>query len=156
MGREVFFTFLFRGGRGAVSVGMTLTRRTAFLSVAFCVNAAFAANIDPTPGRTVEIIADKDNTFKLANGSKGPLELKAGEVVKFKVTSHFGGEKARDGAVHSFVVRKLREKGWSVRLKEGVQEFVLTAPAAGKYLIECTVECGHGHDTMNMAMVVAK
>lgn len=106
--------------------------------------------------RTVEIVADKDNTFKVAGGQKGPLMLKAGEVINFKITSVFGGEKARDGAVHSFVVRNLRDKGWSVRLKEGVQEFTLTAPSAGKYLIECTVECGKGHDTMNMEMVVSK
>jgi heme/copper-type cytochrome/quinol oxidase subunit 2 len=76
--------------------------------------------------------------------------------VKVKITSYFGGEKARDGAVHSFVVRKLRDQGWSVRLKEGVQEFTLTAPGPGKYLIECTVECGPGHDDMNMHMVVVK
>jgi hypothetical protein len=106
--------------------------------------------------RTVELIADKDNKFKLANGQSGPLTLKSGEMIKFKITSLFGGEKARDGAVHSFVVRKLRESGWSVRLKEGVQEFTLTAPKPGNYLIECTVECGPGHDDMNLKMVVVK
>ena len=108
--------------------------------------------------RTVELIADKDNRFKLPNGQQGPLTLKAGEVVKFKVTSLFGGEKAKDGAVHSFVVRKLRDNdpAWSVRLKEGVQEFTVTAPKPGNYLIECTVECGSGHDNMNLKMVVVK
>jgi hypothetical protein len=106
--------------------------------------------------RTVELIADKDNRFKLADGQKGPLVLKFGEVVKFRITFFFGGEKARDGAVHSFVVRKLREQGWSVRLKEGVQEFTLTVPSPGNYLIECTVDCGPGHDDMNMKMVVVK
>ena len=105
--------------------------------------------------RTVQMVADKDNRFNLADG-KDVLTLKAGEEVHFKITSHFGGEKARDGAVHSFVVRKLRDKGWSVRLKEGVQEFTLTAPGPGKYLIECTVECGRGHDAMNFKMVVVK
>ncbi len=111
---------------------------------------------EPRTARTVELIADKDNRFKLANGQGGPLELKAGETVKFKITSLFGGEKAHDGSVHSFVVRKLRDQGWSVRLKEGVQEFTLTAPPPGKYLIECTVQCGPGHDDMNMKMVVVK
>jgi len=82
--------------------------------------------------------------------------VKAGEMVHFKIASAFGGEKARDGSVHSFVVRSLREKGWSIRLKEGVQEFTLKAPSAGHYLIECTVECGKGHDDMNMKMVVTK
>jgi heme/copper-type cytochrome/quinol oxidase subunit 2 len=107
-------------------------------------------------GRVIEIIADKDNKFKLAGGKQGPVELKVGETVTFKVTSLFGGEKARDGAVHSFVVRKLRDKGWSVRLKEGVQEITLAAPPPGKYLIECTVECGPGHDDMKIQMIVSK
>jgi len=106
--------------------------------------------------RTVEMIADKDNKFKLAGGQQGPLTLKAGETVKFRITSLFGGEKAHDGSVHSFVIRKLRDKGWSVRLKEGVQEFTLTVPPPGNYLIECTVDCGPGHDNMNFKMVVVK
>ena len=106
--------------------------------------------------RIVELIADKDNKWKLADGQKGPVLLKSGETVTFRIKSLFGGEKARDGAVHSFVVRKLREKGWSVRLKEGVQEITLTAPPPGNYLIECTVECGPGHDDMNIKMVVVK
>ena len=109
-------------------------------------------------GRIVELIADKDNRFKFPAGQHGPLTLKAGEVVTFRVTSLFGGEKAKDGAVHSFVVRNLRDKdpAWSVRLKEGVQEFTVTAPKPGNYLIECTVECGPGHDNMNLKMVVVK
>jgi heme/copper-type cytochrome/quinol oxidase subunit 2 len=123
---------------------------------ALCVGGALSLAAAGGAARTVEIIADKDNTFKLAGGEKGTLTLKAGEVINFKINSLFGGEKARDGAVHSFVVRSLRDKGWSVRLKEGVQEFTLTAPSAGKYLIECTVECGKGHDSMSMPMVVVK
>jgi plastocyanin len=112
----------------------------------------------PAVARTVELIADKDNKFKLAGGQKGPLTLKSGDVVKFRVTSFFGGEKAKDGALHSFVVRKLRDNdpAWSIRLKEGVQEFTVTAPKPGNYLIECTVECGPGHDNMNLKMVVVK
>jgi len=106
--------------------------------------------------RTVELIADKDNKWKLADGQKGPVMLKSGETVRFRVKSYFGGEKARDGAVHSFVVRKLRDKGWSVRLKEGVEEFTLAAPPPGNYLIECTVECGPGHDDMSIKLVVVK
>jgi heme/copper-type cytochrome/quinol oxidase subunit 2 len=104
----------------------------------------------------VDLVADKDNKWRLSDGSLGPVTLKAGETVTFRIKSLFGGEKARDGAVHSFVVRKLRDKGWSVRLKEGVQEFALTAPAPGTYLIECTVECGKGHDDMKIKMVVTK
>jgi heme/copper-type cytochrome/quinol oxidase subunit 2 len=118
--------------------------------------AAPIARAEGSAARTVELLADKDNKFKLGDGSSGPLVLKSGETIRFKVKNLFGGEKARDGAVHSFVVRKLRDKGWSVRMKEGVEEFTLTAPAPGNYLIECTVECGPGHDNMNMKMVVTK
>ena len=92
--------------------------------------------------------------FLLAGGQKGPLVLKAGEIVTFKITASSMGPKAKDGAIHSFVVRKLRAQGWDVRLKEGVQEFTLTAPLPGEYLIECTVFCGAAHDAMNLKMVV--
>jgi len=103
--------------------------------------------------RTVEIVAGKDNTFRLP-GNQKVLTLHAGEKVHFKITSSFGGEKARDGSVHSFVVKNLRDQGWDVRLKEGVQAFDLVAPPKGEYLVECTVKCGPGHDTMNFKMVV--
>ena len=117
-----------------------------------------ASAAGPTAGRTIELIADKDNRWRFPDGQKGPVTLKSGEVVKFKITSYFGGEKAKDGALHSFVVRKLRDNdpSWSVRLKDGVQEFTVTAPKPGNYLIECTVECGKGHDDMNIKMVVTK
>ena len=106
------------------------------------------------PARIVTMIADKDGRFKLADGKKGPLALEAGERITFRITAYAGPEMARDGAVHSFVVRKLRDQGWDVRLKEGVQEFTLTAPPPGEYLIECTVKCGPDHDSMNLRMVV--
>lgn len=115
--------------------------------------AASLAGANAAP-RKIELIADKDNRFKLADGKKGPLVLKSGEQVTFRITAVFGGEKARDGSVHSFVIRKLRAQGWDVRLKEGIQEFTLAAPPPGDYLIECTVKCGPGHDSMNLRMVV--
>ncbi|HEX4808354.1 MAG TPA: hypothetical protein VH325_05465 [Bryobacteraceae bacterium] len=120
-------------------------RRVALMLLLTC--GAFAQT------RTVEVFAGKDNRFRLASGDN-VLTLKAGEKVRFKLVSAFGGEKSRDGSVHSFVVKKLRDQGWDVRLKEGVQEFDLTAPGPGEYLIECTVKCGPGHDTMNLKMVV--
>ena len=127
--------------------------RALILATAMAAGAHWLGGADPAI-RTVEMIADKDNRFKLADGRKGPLVLKSGEKVTFKITAYPGSERARDGAVHSFVVRKLREQGWDVRLKEGVQEFTLTAPPPGEYLIECTVKCGSGHDSMNFKMVV--
>jgi plastocyanin len=132
----------------------THTRWIAVAAAALWLGGAVSFVWADAPGRTITLIADKDNRFKLADGKKGPLVLEHGERVTFRVTAVFGGEKARDGAVHSFVIRKLRDQGWDVRLKEGVQEFTLTAPPPGDYLIECTVKCGPGHDSMNMRMVV--
>lgn len=103
--------------------------------------------------RMIEITAGRDNVFHLPGNTK-TLTLKAGEQVHFRITSGFGGERARDGSVHSFTVRVLRDQGWDVRLKEGVQEFTLTAPPPGEYLVECAVKCGPGHDTMNFKMIV--
>jgi heme/copper-type cytochrome/quinol oxidase subunit 2 len=105
------------------------------------------------PARTVVLTADNDN-FKLAGGLKGPLILNAGERVTFRITASSSGPQAKDGAIHSFVVRKLRAQGWDVRLKQGVQEFTLTAPPPGEYMVECTVYCGAAHDAMNLKMVV--
>ena len=79
----------------------------------------------------------------------------AGEAIVLRITSHFGGEQARDGSQHSLVVKKLRDHGWDIRLKEGTQDYALTAPQEqGEYLIECTVKCGRGHDDMNMKLLV--
>ena len=108
-----------------------------------------------TDRRVIEVIADKDNTFKVVGQNKPVMFLKAGERIVLRITSHFGGEQARDGSVHSFVVKKLRDQGWDIRLKEGTQEYSLVAPQQlGEYLVECTVKCGRGHDDMNMKLVV--
>ncbi len=101
----------------------------------------------------VEIVAGADDAFHLPGNAK-VLHLKSGEPVHFKIDARFGGEKSRDGSVHSFVVKSLRDKGWDVRLKPGIQEFDLTAPPAGEYLVECTVKCGPGHESMNFKILV--
>ena len=108
-----------------------------------------------TKQRVIEVIADKDNSFKIPGVAKPVITLKPGEVVIFRITSHFGGEQARDGAQHSFVVKKLRDLGWDIRLKEGTRDYTLVAPQqAGHYMIECTVKCGRGHEDMNMKLIV--
>jgi heme/copper-type cytochrome/quinol oxidase subunit 2 len=105
--------------------------------------------------RVIEVTADKDNLFKVSGRSNSVIVMKPGEKAIFRVTSHFGGEKARDNAVHSFVVKKLRDQGWDVRLKEGTEDIPLVAPQeTGEYKIECTIKCGRGHDDMNMKLVV--
>jgi hypothetical protein len=117
-----------------------------------------AATITPAPrGRLVEVLADNDNVFKIPGQKKAIIYAKVGEPLHIKITSHRGGESAHDGAVHSFVIKKLEAQGWDVRLMEGVQEFdVVAAPAPGEYLIECTVKCGLMHEDMNMKLIVTK
>ena len=105
--------------------------------------------------RVIEVTADKDNVFKVPGQGKPVIVMKPGEKAVFRITSHFGGEKANDGTEHSFVVKKLRDQGWDVRLKDGTQDVTLVAPQqTGEYKIECTVKCGRGHDDMNMKLVV--
>lgn len=111
----------------------------------------------PNQPRIIEVIADKDNTFKVPGKSKPVITLSPGEVVTLRITAHFGGEKSRDNYVHSLVIKRLREQGWDLRLKEGTEDFTVTAPqVTGEYLAECTVKCGRGHDDMNMKVIVKK
>jgi heme/copper-type cytochrome/quinol oxidase subunit 2 len=127
---------------------------TALMVTGLIAASAFSAGAT-VGGRVIEGIADKDNTFKVPGQKKPVITVKPGEQIVLRITSHFGGEQARDGSQHSFVVKKLRDQGWDIRLKEGTQDFTLVAPQEqGDYLIECTVKCGRGHDDMNMKLVV--
>ena len=107
--------------------------------------------------RTIEIIATHDNTFQIP-GQKSPvIHAKAGEPLTLKVTAQKGSEWAKDGAVHSLVIRSLRDQGWDYRLHEGAQVLQAKAPESpGEYVIECTVKCGRGHDDMRMKLIVEK
>jgi heme/copper-type cytochrome/quinol oxidase subunit 2 len=131
--------------------------RTIFVaSVTIVLLSGFGVALGPsTEPRVIEVIADKDNLFKVPGQGKPVIVMKPGEKAIFRITSHFGGEKAGDNAVHSFVVKSLRDQGWDVRLKEGTEDIPLVAPQqTGEYKIECTVKCGRGHDDMNMKLVV--
>ncbi len=109
---------------------------------------------EQTP-RTIEIVADSENHFRVTGQTRQVLVVKASEPLLLKITAHRGSEMARDGAVHSLVIRSLRAEGWDLRLKEGVQEQAVRAPSKpGTYLIECTVRCGAGHDNMNLKLEV--
>jgi hypothetical protein len=107
--------------------------------------------------QTVEITAASDNTFRVAREKSPVIRAHAGEFLRLRVTSHRGSELARDGAVHSLVIRSLRNDGWDIRLFEGTHDYEVKAPSTpGDYLIECTVKCGRGHDDMRMKLVVEK
>ncbi len=105
--------------------------------------------------RVIQVIADKDNHFKVPGQKQPVITVKGGEVVRLKITAQKGTEWDKDGAVHSFTIKELKDQGWDLRLKEGTQEFTLVAPKEpGEYTVECTVKCGEGHDDMRMKLVV--
>jgi len=105
--------------------------------------------------RLIDVIADKDNRFKVPGQKKPVITVKAGEVVRLRITSRKGLDWHKDGWVHSFTITALKDQGWDLLLKEGVKEFVLVAPPEpGEYVVECTVMCGKGHDDMRMTLVV--
>jgi heme/copper-type cytochrome/quinol oxidase subunit 2 len=134
-----------------------LVRTLVASSLTSAVLSGFAvAGCPTTPQpRIIQVTADKDNLFKVPGQNKPVIVMKPGEKAIFRITSHFGGEKAKDDAVHSFVIKKLRDQGWDVRLKEGTEDIPLVAPQeTGEYKIECTVKCGRGHDDMNMKLIV--
>jgi heme/copper-type cytochrome/quinol oxidase subunit 2 len=138
---------------------MIRRRILTFLLTAFLVGVVLSglglAFGQASQARVIEIIADKDNTFKVPGQNKPVVVMKPGEKAIFRITSHFGGEKGKDNSVHSFVVKELRDQGWDVRLKEDTEDIPLVAPQeTGEYKIECTVKCGRGHDDMTMKLVV--
>lgn len=104
--------------------------------------------------KTWEIVADKDATFKMVGQKKAVIAVKAGQIVKIRVIGKKGPESDKTGKVHSFTINDLKDQGWDVALKEGVNEFTLVAPEPGEYDIICTVKCGPGHDDMKMKLVV--
>lgn len=107
--------------------------------------------------RVINVIADKDNRYKVPGQANPVITVKKNEVIKLRITAHKATEWDKDGTVHSFTIKELKDQGWDLRLKEGVQEFTLVAPAdPGEYQIECTVKCGDGHDDMKMKLIVTE
>jgi heme/copper-type cytochrome/quinol oxidase subunit 2 len=105
--------------------------------------------------KTISVIADKDNMFKIPGQKLPVITLKVNEVVHLRITANKSTEWDKDGTVHTFTINALKDQGWDLRLKEGTQDFTLVAPAEpGSYVVECTVKCGQGHDDMKMRLVV--
>lgn len=115
-----------------------------------------AAEGGATGPRFIDITADQDNKFKVPKEKTPVVRMKVNEVAVLRITSRKGGEwDEKDGAVHTFTINALKDKGWNFRLKEGTQKFPVVAPSApGEYLVECTVKCGKGHDDMRMKLIV--
>jgi hypothetical protein len=105
--------------------------------------------------RVIQVIADKDNRFKVPGQKQPVITVKAGEVIRLRITSRKGLDWHKDGWVHSFTITALKDQGWDLLLKEGTHEFTLVAPAeAGEYVVECTINCGRGHDDMRMKLLL--
>ena len=129
-------------------------RIVALVAVALLAAAAPSA---AQPPKVWDVVADKDNTFKILGQKKAVITVKAGQVVKIKVMGRKGPEFDKNGSVHSFTINDLKDQGWDLAVKEGVNEFTLVAPAAaGEYEIICTVKCGQGHDDMKMKLIVTR
>ena len=107
------------------------------------------------PPKVWEVVAAKDNTFSVVGQKKAVITVKPGQVVRLKVTGQKGKEFEKDGSVHSLTINDLKDQGWDLRVKEGVNDFTVVAPATpGEYEIICSVKCGQGHDDMKMKLVV--
>ena len=115
------------------------------------------AGTEPGP-RIIDITADSDNRFKIPKQKDPVISMKVNEVAVLRITSHKGGEwDDKDGAVHTFTINALKDRGWNFRLKEGTQKFPVVAPGEpGEYAVECTIKCGKGHDDMKMKLVVTR
>ena len=126
-----------------------------FLFVAMIVPSLYVLAQQP---RVIQLTADHDNRFKVPGAKEPVITVKPNEVIKFRITAHKGTETdpKYPGCVHTFTIKELKDQGWDVCLKDGMNEFVLVAPGKpGDYKIECMSKCGKGHDDMNMKMTVA-
>jgi len=107
--------------------------------------------------KTYEVVADSDNVFKVTGQKKAVITVKAAQVIKLKIIGKKGQEMSKDGSVHSFTINALKDQGWDLPVKEGVNEYTVVAPAEpGEYVVECAVKCGNGHEDMKMKLVVTK
>lgn len=119
----------------------------------------FLATAAAGQSRVIEILADKDSHFKIAGQNNPEITVKAGEQVILKINARRGKTWNRDGAIHGFTL--LRQKnhakvpGWDLELRQGAQEFTLTAPSEpGEYEVLCTVICSEDHEGMRMKFIV--
>lgn|SRR5690242_16766925 len=107
---------------------------------------------------TINLLADRDSTFRLVGADTSELNLVAGEPVLLRVEARKAKSMNRDGSVHGIVLLDRDRKpvpGWDLLFKQGVQEVQLTAPAeAGNYEAVCTVICSAAHEHMKLRVVV--
>ena len=137
-----------------------LRNRFKQLSILTIFAAFFVASM-PSFGqaRVIEVLADKDSHFKIAGMSRPEITVKAGEPLLLRINARKGKTWNRDGTVHGFTLLRAKDhskvSGWNLELKQGQQEFSLTAPAEpGEYEVLCTVICSEEHEGLRMKFVV--
>jgi heme/copper-type cytochrome/quinol oxidase subunit 2 len=137
-----------------------LCNRFTQLSILTILGVFFVASM-PCFGqaRVIEVLADKDSHFKIAGMSRPEITVKAGEPLLLRINARKGKTWNRDGTVHGFTLLRAKDhskvSGWNLELKQGLQEFSLTAPAEpGEYEVLCTVICSEEHEGMRMKFVV--
>jgi hypothetical protein len=110
--------------------------------------------------RTIELVADKDSRYRMAGRADPVLRLVAGQPLLLRIRAHRATTWNRDGSIHGFTLLRRdssKVEGWNMFLKEGMNEFRLTAPSeAGEYQVVCTVVCSMGHEQMHMKVVVVR
>jgi plastocyanin len=138
------------------TLGAKITSLSALAAFAF----VFAVSL-PCFGqaRVIEVLADKDSHFKIAGMNRAEITVKAGEPLLLRISARKGKTWNRDGTVHGFTLLRAKDhhkvSGWDLELKQGTQEFSLTAPAEpGDYEVLCTVICSEEHESMRMKFVV--
>ena len=107
----------------------------------------------------IEVLADKDSRYKIADEKKPEITVKAGEQILLRITARKGKSWNRDGSIHGFSLLRAKDRsnvpGWDFLLKPGTQEFRITAPEeAGEYVVVCTVICSEEHEGMSLKFVV--
>jgi heme/copper-type cytochrome/quinol oxidase subunit 2 len=116
---------------------------------------AFSKPASAADDKVWEVVATNNQTFVVKGEKKPVITAKAGQPVHLRITAEKAAEMAKDGSVHSFTIKQLADQGWNIRLKEGTEDYTLTAPSKpGEYVIECAVKCGPGHADQRMKLVV--
>jgi hypothetical protein len=112
----------------------------------------------PQSHQVIEVLADHDSRFKIA-GMKDPvITVHAGAPVTLRIMAVKAKNHNRDGSIHGFSLLRAKDRspvpGWDLLLKPGAQEFNLTPPEPGEYVVVCTVVCSPDHDGMHMKFIV--
>src|SRR5215469_173040 len=114
-----------------------------------------AQTVPASTPRVIEVLADKDSRYKMAGQSHAAITVKAGEALILRIEARRGKTWNRDGSIHGFTLLHAKDRakvpGWDLELRQGKQEFALTAPSEpGEYEVLCTVICSDDHEGMRM------